>query len=173
MTDHENFRSWYVQVLAKLYGDRDAGIVVFMVSLPLLERYLRQKTSLGTDDINDAFKDELVAMFPALRDAATAGRVWAACRHGFLHQATLSLVHKRSETPLPECVLSHDLAQAIEERDGIFRIHPVRLSKTVIAAIEADFATFAGTVAGAPPLPVVKRLDPVTAPNSYLGTRTP
>jgi hypothetical protein len=56
--------------------------------------------------------------------------------------------------------------------DGSLQVHPVLLSREIVCTIEADFAVFAGTAAGAPPLPKVERLDPVTIPSAYLGTRS-
>jgi len=43
--DLKNFRDWYVKTLESLYPERDAGIAVLMISMPLLERYLRQRNS--------------------------------------------------------------------------------------------------------------------------------
>jgi hypothetical protein len=45
MSDLDNFKAWYVDVLTPLYPHRNAGIAVFMLSLPLEERYLRQKNN--------------------------------------------------------------------------------------------------------------------------------
>jgi hypothetical protein len=39
-----NVRAWYAEVLEDLYPKRSAGIAALMISLPLLERYIRQKT---------------------------------------------------------------------------------------------------------------------------------
>ena len=46
----DNFKAWYVQVLEGLYDKRDAGIAVLMISLPLLERYLRRQQKLVPAD---------------------------------------------------------------------------------------------------------------------------
>jgi hypothetical protein len=177
MTEFDNrrsdFRRWHVNIVDGLYGNRDAGLAIFTLALPYLERYLKQKTSIGEGEVNDAFKDALLATFPTLADRATAGQVWAACRNGFLHQATLLLKTKWHQT-LPKCVLTHDINVPIEQRgDGVIRIHPELFSKVVIAAIENDFSTFAGTAGRAAPLPVEQRLDPVTIPSVYVGTGTP
>jgi hypothetical protein len=114
----------------------------------------------------------LIAILPALRNVATARQFWAVYRHGFLHQATLSAL-ARGGAALPVGWLTHDTANPFEIRsDGSFQVHPVLLSQEIVRAIEADFAAFAGTAAGAPPLARVERLDPVTIPSTYLGTRT-
>lgn len=171
--DWTNFKAWYADVLAALYPNRNGGIAVLMLSLPLAERYLRQKNKVGPEEtLNDACMTSLVAILPALRDVATARQFWAVYRHGFLHQATLSAV-ARGGASLPVGWLTHDTGEPFEiRRDGSFQVHPVLLSEEIVRVIKADFAVFAGTTAGAPPLARVERLDPVTIPSTYLGTRS-
>ena len=171
--DQANFRAWYSDVLAALYSNRNAGIAVLMLSLPLAERCLRQKNKVGPEEaLTDACMTSLIAILPALRDVATARQFWAVYRHGFLHQATLSAV-ARGGASLPVGWLTHDTEEPFLIRsDGSFQVHPVLLSQDIVRAIEADFAVFAGTAAGAPPLARVERLDPVTIPSAYLGTRS-
>jgi hypothetical protein len=41
----ENFRLWFVRVLEGLYQQREAGFAIMMISFPLLDRYLRQKSA--------------------------------------------------------------------------------------------------------------------------------
>lgn len=170
MSDLDNFKAWFVDVLNGLYPNRHAGLAVFMISLPLAERYLRQKNNLGSQpNLNDAFMVDLTRMFPALRDILTVWDFWTTYRHGFLHQATLALTRKGM--PLPVAWLTHDIADAVQIRsDGTFCVHPVLFSKVIIGEIEANFAVFTGLAAGAPPLSDVARMDPVTIPSTYIGT---
>jgi hypothetical protein len=170
--DLVNFKAWFGDVLTALYPNRNAGIPVLMLSLPLAERYLRQKNKVGPGShLTRACMRTLIAILPALRDVATARDFWAVYRHGFLHQATLSAVAGGGAS-LPVGWLTHDTAEPFLIRsDGSFQVHPVLLSQVIVGAIEADFAVFAGTAAGAPPLAKAERLDPVTIPSTYLGTR--
>jgi hypothetical protein len=168
----QNFRAWFVDILNGLYPTRNAGIAVFMISLPLAERYLRQTGKVGPDkELSDACMRELVRIFPGLRDVPTAKKFWNVYRHGFLHQSTLSLF-TRGGAPLPAGWITHDnMTEAIEIRaDGSFSLHPVLFSQTIIREIEAAFDVFVGVGSSAPPLPTVARLDPVTIPSTYLGT---
>lgn len=171
-TSQEHFKAWYEDVLAMLYPHRDAGIAIFMISLPLTERFLRQKSKLGPDDdLSDAFMIRLGKIFPALRDVTTARQFWAVYRHGFLHQATLSKSTRRG-TPLPIGWLTHDIADAIQIMpDGSFCLHPVLFSQKIVSEINADFSAFAGTIAGAPPLAKVESFHPITIHSSPIGTR--
>jgi hypothetical protein len=164
----ENFNAWYVQVLEGLYDKRDAGIAVLMISLPLLERYLRRKHNLAPeDDMTDPAMGGLCAMFPELRAVPQARAFWNVYRNGFLHQATVSR-STRGGASLPDGWLTHDIAEPIrQEPDGTITVNPVLFSKTVISIILGDFAAFE---ADAPPLPQVARRDPVTIPSSYIGT---
>ena len=168
MSDNfDNFKAWYVQVLEGLYEKRDAGIAVLMISLPLLERYLRRKHNLGPEDnMTNAAMGGLRAMFPALRTVGEARAFWNVYRNGFLHQATVSRGTKGGAS-LPDGWLTHDIAEPIRlEPDGSFTVNPVLFSKMVLGTISGDFAAFE---ADAPPLPQVVRRDPITIPSTYLG----
>jgi hypothetical protein len=166
-----NFQAWYVDVLRLLYPIRNAGIAVFMLSLPLLERYLRQKNRRSpADPLDEACMRDLCAMFPALPDATVARQFWNVYRNGFLHQVTPS--QTKAGSPLPVGWLTHDIDSAIRvESDGSFCVQPVLFSQRVVSVIESNFAVFSGIAAGAPALPVVCYRDPVTIPSAYLGTR--
>jgi hypothetical protein len=76
MSNIENFKAWYVDVLVILYPRRDAGVAVLMISLPLPERYLRRKRGLRPhDNMTDAAMDGLRGMFTALPSVPTRGRL--------------------------------------------------------------------------------------------------
>jgi hypothetical protein len=154
--DLENFRAWYVKILESLYPTRDAGIAALMITMPLLERYLRQKNGRTPEqELDGACMETLRAIFPALPDVATARSFWAVYRHGFLHQATLSLRTRRGAA-LPPGSLTHDTSVPIAiAADGSFELHPVFFSREVVAAIERDFAVFVGVGTPAPKLPEV------------------
>jgi hypothetical protein len=167
-SNFDNFKAWYVQVLEGLYNNRDAGIAVLTISLPLLERYLRRKHNLAPEDhMTDAAMGGLCTMFPALGEVAQARAFWNIYRNGFLHQATVSRSTKGGAS-LPDGWLTHDIAEPIRlETDGTFTVNPVLFSKMVVGIISGDFASFE---ADAPPLPQVARRDPITIPSTYVGT---
>ena len=82
-SNFDNFKAWYVQVLEGLYNNRDAGIAVLMISLPLLERYLRRKHGLAPEDaMTPAAMGGLCAMFPALGAVDQARAFWNVYRNG-------------------------------------------------------------------------------------------
>ena len=157
MDNHlKNFRAWYIKILEDLCPKRDAGIAILMISLPLLERYLRQKNSLRPENpLNDGCMDTLRSVFPALPDRATAWTFWQVYRNGFLHQATLSM-STRKGAALPAASLTHDMTSPVAiEADGSFVLHPCLFSQHVLRAIEAEFAIFAGTGTPTPQMPTV------------------
>lgn len=45
--DQTNFIRWFKNPIRELQTNVDAGFIVVMVSLPLLERYLREKTGIS------------------------------------------------------------------------------------------------------------------------------
>ncbi len=141
----KNFRSWYVSVLETLYPILDAGIAALLISFPLLERYLRQKSGLTpANNLDPKCWRTLLAVFPELRDAVSAERFWQVFRNGFLHQVTLS--HStRKGTSLPNGSLTHDVSEPVSiASDDSFVVHPRLFSQRVVSTIEIDFAIFAG-----------------------------
>lgn len=159
MTNQENFRAWYVNILAKLYPYREAGFAIMMIAFPLLERYLRQRVGLTVQaPLNDSFYDEFIRLFPVLIDQSTAKQFWQVYRNGLLHEVTLSL-QDRSGTQMPVGSLSHDIPGILIGADGNFFVHPIDFAKRVVQIIEDDFATFEGT-ASAAGLPSIKQHAP-------------
>ncbi len=173
-TDFENFKSWYSEILTKLYPNRDSGFSILMIVFPILERYLRHKNGLGhKENLTDGCMAELRNIFPALPTIEVALKFWNVFRNGILHQVTLSR-ENRSGTLMPEGWLSHDIDTAISiEPDGRFLIHPVNFSKQIVEKIESDFATFEKGSAFSTKLPKVKPHPTATnAGRIVLGTNT-
>jgi len=169
MDEHfANFKAWYADVLERLYPDRRAGIAALMITLPLLERYLRLKTGLTPKKrLEGPYWSNLRAIFPALRSDKPAEDFWTVFRHGFLHQATLS-----GETwgggELPVGRLTHDLPEPVWiESDGSFTVNPVSFSRVVVSVIEQDFDTFVGAESEAPSLPTVSERPDPSWPAAY------
>ena len=176
-SEYNNYKSWYVNILEKLYPDRAAGISILMIAFPLLERYLRQTTKLNPKDaLNSQCMEELRKLFPALSDEKTAWNFWNVYRNGILHQAALS-VENRKGSPMPTGWMSHDIGSSVTvEADGSFWVHPVLFSQQVIQVIERNFGVFKGKLTSAPSLPtVVAHVAPAyngNIPPVYLGTRS-
>jgi len=61
----DNFSKWFKNPLSRLHKNTDAGFIILIVSLPLLERYLREKTgNFENPTLDDKFYDEFVNLFP-------------------------------------------------------------------------------------------------------------
>ena len=84
MTEDENyFRKWFVDVLEPLRDKGDAGFVFAVVSFPLLERYLREKSDAGqASTLPQEFFDELGSI----------------SRYRWKRERLLALLSKRSPT---------------------------------------------------------------------------
>lgn len=160
---HDNFRAWYSRILEGLYSIQDAGFPILMISFPLLERYLREKSGVHEGNLNDSFYSELQKIFPTLTNLDLAKQFWHVYRNGLLHQVTLSR-QDRKGIQMPIGWLHKDSDILIIDAGGNFKVHPVKLSKKVIEVIENDFATFEGQNSPHHPLP---KVDPIT-----LGTST-
>jgi hypothetical protein len=134
-TPVENFKLWYADIIRGLYSTRDAGFVIVLVTFPLLERYVRQKTDLSEDHLKPRFYKELVRLFPVLENETSATEFWNLYRNKLLHIVT------------SKGWLSHDLPASIIIDNGKFKLHPVEFAKQVLKIIEDDFTTFEGTLA--------------------------
>ncbi len=166
-TDYQNFRSWFADLLPRLYPDPNAGFVILMVAFPLLERFLQQRT--GKTSKRKEFRNQLRQLFPELPDDFAAQQFWRGYRHKLLHQVALSPENPKG--PLPGFWASHRPQVAISaEADGTFRIHPVLFAQRVLKSIEDDFSTFADQTS-APPFPAVFPLpDTGTGLSASFGT---
>jgi hypothetical protein len=148
MSDRENFEKWFKQPLGRLWKEDHTGFVILMITLPLLERLLRELSGIGNRrnlNEDDQFYKALVDLLsPEITELKVAKIFWNVYRNGLLHQATLKLsdevnsigVHQNEGMPV---------ITAEEEVGGgwNFRVKPVEFSQRVLTAIEADFPTFA------------------------------
>jgi len=137
-TDYQHFQMWYKRILEKLYDDPHAGFPILMITFPLLERYLREKSqSYEEYKLNDKFHDELIKIFPELNTRENSKKFWKIYRNGILHQATLS----GEDKTLSGCLTKLNDSIRIDTGGTIY-IYPTNFSKKVIMTIENDFYTF-------------------------------
>lgn len=135
-----NFNLWFARILNDLVKDPHAGFATMMISLPLLERYLRQKTSnFEETSLSSAFRNELVVCFPNLGSEALAKDFWSVFRHGMLHQGTFRRLGDSTGTSgkLANCATAVEL-----DAEGNFVVNPTKFAAVVVSLIENDFLTF-------------------------------
>jgi hypothetical protein len=166
-THRENFDSWFVNVLERLFRCRDAGFVILMTAFPLLERFLRQRAGLSAEDDNLTLKfyDELHNLFPELGNRDSTSDFWQVYRNGLLHQVTFS--QKRAI----DGSVSHDPQEiiSINPANGNFCVHPVAFAKRILKEIGNDFSTFEGAASAAPGLPRIGPLGTSAPPRGPRG----
>jgi hypothetical protein len=153
----DRFRVWFSQFLDRLCFQRDAGFVIMLTALPLLERYLRGKSEIGSASLNDAFYRELILVLPELQDLVVAREFWTAFRNGLLHQSTM----KRVPSAPVNSELNPDAALLrVDRRAGVthFCVNPLRFGVKVLNTIEGDFATYRDAE------PIAHKLPDVIAP---------
>jgi hypothetical protein len=144
--NRENFSKWFKDPLTTLYKDINAGFIIVMVSLPLLERYLREKSGdCEALRLTNEFYKELIKIFPGLKDISIAKRFWKVYRHGLLHQATLKT---DDGTTTLIAVGVHNEAPEIQHSTNFngdtFMVSPIKFSKKIISTIENEFKIFEG-----------------------------
>lgn len=174
-TNEQNFQKWFKFPLEQLYKNSDAGFAIMILSLPLLERYLREKSrNFESPTLSDEFFLECIKVFPSLGSEQKAKKFWHACRHGLLHQVTF-----RQGKPLPQIALTASVAEMqSKEEDEHFYLNPVWFSKRIIFLIESDFSTFEGTSSPNHKLPqvlIVSVPSSINSPevvNAYSGVQS-
>lgn len=177
--DLSEFRRWYIDVLERLYPERDSGFAIMLITIPILERYIRCKLRIPRGgSIGEKGIQAICQLFPEPESTAAIKSVWECARHGLLHQLTF-FSETRSNVQLPVVRLTHDIlvAMRIEDDDSI-SIHPVYFSKRVVRAVLEDFATFSSNADDSiSPLPEVLPMDPGSLTNftktSPYGTQSP
>jgi hypothetical protein len=142
----KNFQSWYSDVIRSLCDDRGAGFVLLLITLPLLERYARQKLGLSPqENLTDRspFYDELVNLVPELGTRDDALNFWRVYRNGLLHAVTLSSETRGGGIKLPASAVSHDKSACfLIDPHGGYWLNPALFAKRVLNIIESDFKTF-------------------------------
>jgi hypothetical protein len=137
----DNFSKWFKNPLSRLHKNTDAGFIILIVSLPLLERYLREKTgNFENPTLDDKFYDEFVNLFPSVGDTKAARKFWEIYRRGLLHQATLKSPNGTVQAGLHNA--AQDIQVGYDAEGSIFTVSPVKFSQKVIETIESDFPTF-------------------------------
>ena len=167
---HDEFEAWFTQVLRSLYPNRDAGFAIVITAFPPLERYLRQKTGVGSGNIRDPkFYDALLQIFPELQKRENAIQFWEIHRNGLLHQCTFPEINSTRQR-LADGILSHDRPIEFDEANGQSWLNPIAFAERVIDTVTREFATFEGTTR---PLPVVKDYPATVGYAAYSATLGP
>ena len=103
-----NFNSWFKEPILRLQQDSESGFIIVMISLALLERYLREKCGVPEGKpLNASFRTELVKLFPSLGSDDLARRFWEVCRHGLMHKVTFKIRTDAGDNVKWECMNLH------------------------------------------------------------------
>jgi hypothetical protein len=71
--NYDNFVRWFKEPLSSLYKNPHAGFAIVILSLPILERYMREKSGVCEQpNLDDRFHQEFLNMFPSVNDMPTA-----------------------------------------------------------------------------------------------------
>lgn len=142
----DNFNKWFKNPLSLLYTNIDAGFIVVMISISLLERYLREKTGIYENKLDHRFYDEFIKIFPSVKTINDARIFWEVSRHGLLHQSTFKLGTRKGDII---CTVglhndANDILCDYKQKGIKIVIPPIKFSKIIISTIENDFSNFKG-----------------------------
>jgi hypothetical protein len=163
----QNFKEWFIDVLKILSATPGSGFSILMVSMPLLERYLREMSGRHEEKLRDPFYSEMLRVFPELLNEKAAEDFWQVYRNGLLHQVALSLQNSRGEI-MPLSGLRDGNGPIEFTPEGYFWVNPASFSERVVDVIQGDFSTFLGEHSPYHPLPTIGSVD-----QFGLGTASP
>ena len=139
---HQNYIRWFKEIVRGLCQLENGGFAILMVTLPILERYLREKSRVYESPRLEApFYTELLRVFPTLSSEQEARNFWQIFRNGLLHQATLSRATTKGIT-MPAGLLSADAPAVDVDKSGIFLVNPRKFADRVFGVIDSDFGVF-------------------------------
>jgi len=111
MANIDNYRSWFKEPIERLYADGHGGFALLILIIPLLERYLREKSGVHEGNLNDGFYDEFLKLFPKLGTRDVAKEFWQVYRPATpsndvqglpeRNQCSSGLESRRNLTPSP------------------------------------------------------------------------
>jgi len=165
--DRETFRQRFKEPIELLITRKHSGFALMMITLPLLERFLRGRAHLKDDWLTEPFYAELLDVFPALEDVKGAKAFWQSFRHGILHQATFSLKRPgHKEQDFSGIIGFEQLsgpAVALRRSDNpehiVCMVDPVAFAREVLAEVESDLETFANAEPDRHPIAFVENLS--------------
>lgn len=152
MDTSEKIRLWFEEPIETLIAkDEHTGFAVLMITLPLLERYVRRKRGIKPSDhltLESGFFHEICELFDQFPGPDAAQRFWHCYRHGLLHQATLQL--EKGAT----IAFVHDSISILEcSANGLeFNVGPSSFARKVLSIIKANPEMFDDPASPNPPL---------------------
>ena len=141
-----DFKEWFIESMVPLHSNGNAGFIFALVAFPLLERYIRNKSSCPEGKpLKPQFFAELGQMFPEVLGKENA--FWDCYRHGLLHHVTFpkaKLNNKGIWVNLPPAGLSgHDPRPIyFNQTFGAFFLNPREFFTHVTKTILSDFGTY-------------------------------
>jgi len=141
------FRLWFIDSLAPLRSNRDAGFIFALTAFPLLERYLRRKCGCSDEqNLTPDFFNAVGTMFDV------NGNKFCSCyRNGLLHQVSFATAKYRKSSEiwvsLPQSGFSgHDTRPVyFDSMREQFFLNPIAFYDAVIEAILSDFSIYEGS----------------------------
>jgi hypothetical protein len=148
-TSKSEFQRWFVDSLANLRKNGDAGFIFVFVAFPLLERYLRRKSGCPDgQNLTPGFFKNLGVMFPDI--AGREQQFWDCYRNGLLHHATFPQAKLDRVSgiwiPLPGAGISGYDSRPVYYLAATtqFFLNPISFFDLVTKSILDDFATYEG-----------------------------
>jgi len=135
-TTEDKYKLWIKSPLERLLNEEHTDFVIMLIALPMLERYLREKSGAKERlKLPPLFYVEFGNLFPELKQDKDRRTFWEVFRHGLAHQFmmnTESGTSARLDRKGP--LVSYD--------SNVFTVNAPEFARRAMAQIESDFHTF-------------------------------
>jgi hypothetical protein len=162
-----DFDLWFAKHIDHLNADPHGGFAVLMIAIPLLERYLREKSGSHEGNLSTAFYVEFSKLFPTV-PSTVVDQFWHCYRNGLLHQATFSKKPHKSRPAPGIWITSRSAAHPdiinFDSTQNVFHLLPKEFTEKVVATIRSDFATYQAPGSPSHPPPTVRPAPPASPP---------
>jgi len=142
--NQQQFQVWFEKPLMELINNSsikdDAGYAILLISIPILERYLREKSkSYQQTPLPKAFYDALHDKFPEI-PRNKAEDFYGIFRNGLVHQVTIRAVKGKGSAQGQ--IQNAGSCIAYNASKNHFSVHPEAFARRVLNIINSDFSTF-------------------------------
>ena len=140
------FFGWFETSIRAIQKTPGCEFGILVLTLPLLERYLRETSGAHEGDLNEKFYDDLLVVIPELSTRDDAKKFWHIYRNGFLHQCAFSAERKTRRGPVIMsygAISGHVPLLEFRTADDSFYVNPSPLADRVLGFIRTDQRTFA------------------------------
>jgi hypothetical protein len=135
-TGEDKYMLWIKSPLEHLLNQEHTDFVIMLIVLPMLERYLREKSKTNEErTLQPSFYQAFGKLFPKIGTTKDCKQFWKVFRNGLAHQVMMN-------TASGESARFDRTGPDLDYDSRVFMVNAPKFAKKVMDEIEADFRTF-------------------------------